>query len=90
MCVYARVCETLFIFSEGSCYKNNLPGNLISEREKEPFVSEEVALTAALGLPQPSRRGRAHGGLGASHRQLGLEALKEAWVRCANERGKLR
>lgn len=78
MCVCVRACETLFIFSEGSCYKNNLPGNLISEREKEPFVSEEVALTAALGLPQPSRRGRAHGGLGASHRQLGVEAQKEA------------
>lgn len=53
------VCVTLFIFSEGSCYKNNLPGNLISEGEKEAFVSEEVALTAALCLPLPplSRRG---------------------------------
>lgn len=53
------MCVTLFIFSEGSCYKNNLPGNLISEGEKEAFVSEEVALTAALclPLPPPSRRG---------------------------------
>lgn len=74
------MCLTLFIFSEGSCYKNNLPGNLISEGEKEPFVPKEVALTAALCLPQPHhpggaakvrrgqgpRRGRAHRGLGAS------------------------
>ena len=50
---------TLFIFSEGSCYKNNLPGNLISEGEKEAFVSEEVALTAALCLPCPHYQGGA-------------------------------